>query len=82
MNKPIIGVYSWRKEAVPERVLKVAVMPMVRWERSSIVQAVNTILFEPISAPPLCPTSSHKTDSRQLELGIFMGKKNTSGKRP
>lgn len=46
MNKPIIGVYSWRKEAVPESVLKATTMPMVTWDRLSIVQAAYKVLLE------------------------------------
>ncbi|MCW5207400.1 TIR domain-containing protein, partial [Desulfobulbus sp. US2] len=63
MNKPIIGVYSWRKEATPENILKATTMPMVIWDRLSIVQAVNKILLEPKPAPPSGSSPCHNSDT-------------------
>jgi len=45
MKKPILGVYSWKKEAVPENIASAVTVPLVLWDRSSIIQAVNNILF-------------------------------------
>ncbi len=81
MNKPIIGVCSWTKEAVPESVLKASTMPPVKWNRSSIVQAVNTILSEPIPALSLCPASCRNNGTATAQavpgcnLDIFMRRK-------
>ena len=78
MNKPIIGVCSWRREAVPESLLKAAVMPMVAWERSSIIQAVNKILLDPKPAPPSGSSPCHNSDTVPVQtapicnLDIFM----------
>ena len=45
MNKPIIGVSSWKREAAPETLLNATAIPLVAWDRASIVQAVKKVLF-------------------------------------
>jgi hypothetical protein len=44
MNKPIIGVTSWRREPVPLNVEKVSTVPVVRWNKAGVVQAVVNVL--------------------------------------
>ena len=44
MNKPIIGVTSWRREPVPLNVEKVSTVPVVGWNKAGVVQAVVNVL--------------------------------------
>ena len=43
MGKPIIGVRPWDQERVPINVQNASTMPMVGWNRSSVIQAVRDL---------------------------------------
>ncbi len=44
MNKPIVVVSSCDWEAVPESVEKVSAVPVVDWNKSNVLKAVNKVL--------------------------------------
>ncbi|MCI5221363.1 MAG: nuclease [Candidatus Electrothrix sp. AR4] len=44
MDKPIIVVNSWNREYLPESVQKASTVPVVSWNKSSVLQAVSEVL--------------------------------------
>lgn len=43
MGKPIIGVQPWGQQRVPVSVQNASTIPLVGWNRSSIIQAVRNL---------------------------------------
>ena len=43
MGKPIIGVRPWDQQRVPINVQNASTIPMVGWNRSSVIQAVRDL---------------------------------------
>jgi hypothetical protein len=43
MGKSILGVIPWGQERVPVKVQSASTIPMVGWNRASIIQAVRSL---------------------------------------